>query len=273
MITRVLSATSVLLFFISCSKDPVNVPINPVGETPGLLMTKRIFQTTLADGQKIIDSFGYVYNDKRQLTRVTYLNLGTYFQLEYKGDLVNKATSFRSNGVKISTQVNVMIWEADGSTIRWDQSTEATNGGIDTAYVYFNFEGQQLRSIRKYLHDQVDDQPYEELVQYTYDAQGGLAYLDHQVNGKVKRHSVEKNDGRKNPYRLMTPASLMYLTGNSLYTTTLTSPLYLAGINNPLQTAADGRTETYGYSYNTQGYPLAMTIGTGYQVSYEYTEE
>lgn len=109
-----------------------------------------LFQTILADGQKIIDSFGYVYNDKRQHIRTTYLNLGTYFQLEYKGDLINKVTSYRSNGVKISTRVNVMRREADGNTIMWDQSTEATNGEIDTAYVYFNFKGGQLQSIRKY---------------------------------------------------------------------------------------------------------------------------
>jgi hypothetical protein len=273
MISRLLPVAVVLLCLISCSKDPVKAPIDPGVEIPALLLTKRIFQTTLADGQKIIDSFGYVYNDHKQLTRVTYLNLGTYFQLEYKGDLVNKATSYRSNGVKISTQVNVMQREADGSTIRWDQSTEATNGGIDTAYLYFNFKGPQLQSIRRYSRDQVDNAPFDELILYSYDAQGNLVYLDQLVNGNIKRHWIEKNDGRKNPYRLITPASLMYLTGNSLYTTMLTSPLYLAGVSNPVQTAADGRIETFGYSYNTQGYPLTMTIGTGYQVTYEYTEE
>jgi hypothetical protein len=51
MLTRVLAVTLALLFLFSCSKDPVKVPINPGGEAPELLMTKRIFQTTLADGQ------------------------------------------------------------------------------------------------------------------------------------------------------------------------------------------------------------------------------
>ena len=135
MTTRALIALAILLLTISCSKDETKLPDLP-HDNFSLLMTKRTFETTLADGQKIIDSFAYEYDDKGQITRYTYLNLGTYTQLEYSGDLISRATLYNSAGVKGPTQINIMRRVGDGNTILWDLSTKALNGGIDTVYFY-----------------------------------------------------------------------------------------------------------------------------------------
>ena len=108
MFTRALCAVAILLFAVSCTKDETTaLPDPPQVESP-LLITKRTFETTLADGQQVIDSFAYEYDDKGQIIKHTNLKLGSFVTLQYADDVVDRLTHYNGRGEKVLTQINVM---------------------------------------------------------------------------------------------------------------------------------------------------------------------
>ena len=97
------------------------------------------------------------------------------------------------------------------------------------------------------MHDQVDNFASEELITYTYDGAGNLQSVDVVTDGQLKRYTIAGNDGKKNPFRLMSQATFIYIAGKKFYT---------VGNANPLNTEALGVPSViYSWTYNDAGYP------------------
>ena len=212
----------------------------------------RIAKRFRPSGEQL--SMLFEYNQKGELIKATNESNGAYSIFEYENGLFSQQILYSKDGTSNTSKSGFMKWLPDGKTVRWEIISKNASGGIDTSYRDYEFKDSVLQKTRTYWHRH-NQEPFEEIWLYTYDAAGNLKQAEVNDRGTIHTYAVLSTDNYHNPYYKLPIATFMYTSDNAI------RPL---GKNNILKIRSSfGYESEIEYAYNSNGYPVSQIVKGG----------